>query len=429
MKTRTCILVAAIASLAVLGWWDHRKLIALRENLDRLHARAVTLGMQQEATPFTKRPRPDRTTEAKLAAAAFIKLHKTREAVKLAGGDPDKSPVTSANASSEWMALLDSKQIRVVIGEILSDAELDDKSRRKLIGNAVWLLIKDDPAGALSLFTEFSPQLKDTGLGRQIARESLAALAKENPHAALAWARDHSKAFPEIIKWGQGTLIYNTALQDPALAFEIIREFGPQRSPGDAEATILSSSKPEMRTTAIAALRQHLAAMDDETARRNVAQRAWAGLAPGIAQDGFKSGSEWLVSVNPTPEELSSVLQRMANGGKVDETARWVEWAADVLPAGEGAECIFHMMRNWTGSDFQAAGQWINACPDSPMKYTAIRAYAEMLARTEPEAASQWAMTLPPGEKRDTTLKNILLTWPKEDTAGREAFAEAHGIK
>lgn len=308
MKARNHLFIAvAIASLAGLGWRDHRRLIHLRQTRDDLQARAVTLGLLPEATGFTKRPRPDRTTEAKLAAARFINHHKAREAVKLSGGDPNKSPETAANATLEWMAPLDSKQIRVVIGEILGDAELDERSRRKLISNAVWLLVADDPAGALALFSEFSSHLKDTGLGRQIARESLGALAKENPRGALSWVRQHANEFPEIIKSPGSRLISNAALQDPALAFEIIREFRPPKNPGEAEATILSSSPPEMRTAAIAALRQHLAAMDDTKERREITRRAWAGLAPGITQDGFESGSKWLVSANPTPEELSSV--------------------------------------------------------------------------------------------------------------------------
>lgn len=117
------------------------------------------------------------------------------------------------------------------------------------------------------------------------------------------------------------------------------------------------------------------------------------------------------------------------NVEKVDESGRWLEWAAEILPASEGDECILQMMRNWVWRDFQSAGQWINACPEGPMKLTAIRAYAETLARTEPEAASQWAMTLPPGGDRDSTLKNILAAWPKEDAAGKAAFADQHGFK
>ena len=433
MKTHPYIFIFSIGSLAVLGWWDHGKLTALRETRDRLSARAVKFGIPLENPSISKRLRPDRASEAKLAAARFIKHHKAHEAVKLAGEDPEKSPEIAANACFDWMAVLDSKQVRMVIEEVLNDPELDDKSRRKLIGNVVWLLVNDDPAGALALFSEFSTHLRDTGLGRQIAQSSLGALARESPHAALTWARDHAAGFPEIIKSTQETLISNTAIQDPALAFEIIRESGPHRNPGDLEAFILSSSKPEMRTMAFAALRQHLVMIDDQNVREEVEQRAWAGLAPGIAQDGFESGSKWLISVNLTAGELSNVLQRMgiglANARKMEDTGRWVEWAAGILPAVDGEKCVLDMVKGWTSNDFHSAGLWLNACPESPMKLTAVRAYAETLARTEPEAAAQWALTLPPGKVRDQTLNNIYQNWPKEDATAKEAFATEHGVK
>jgi hypothetical protein len=38
-------------------------------------------------------------------------------------------------------------------------------------------------------------------------------------------------------------------------------------------------------------------------------------------------------------------------------------------------------------------------------------------------------MSLPPGENRDSTLKNIYQNWPKGDFAAAEAFAKKHGLK
>jgi hypothetical protein len=55
-----------------------------------------------------------------------------------------------------------------------------------------------------------------------------------------------------------------------------------------------------------------------------------------------------------------------------------------------------------------------------------------MIASYEPEVAGQWAMTLPPGQDRDETLRDVYHIWPKEDPAAAEAaaaFAKLHGIK
>lgn len=433
MRTRITLFIVAIISLTLLGWWDHRRLIALEEIRDQLDARVVRLGVPLESERFTKRPRPDRNAEAKLAAAAFIKHYKEREAVKRAGGDPEKSPETAESAPSEWMPLLDSKQVRIVIRGILSDPELDPKSRRLLIGQAIAFFPSNDPTGKLSLFNEFSLHLKDTGLGWEIVRESLAVLAKENPQAALNWSRNHRDDFPSIIKFSQDVLIANTAPNNPALTFEIIREFGPGDSPGHMESKVLRSADPKLRSIALAAFRQHLALMEDKNLRGKVEQQAWRGLAESIASDGFESGSKWLTSVNLTPDELSSFSHSLDLGlvgtRKTDDAGHWIEWAAEILPAESYEEFTLEMVNSWSRNDFRSTGEWINTCPDGTMKYTAIRAYAGSLAGIEPEGATEWAMTLPPGKIRNETLKSIHTNWPKDDLEGAASFAEAHGIK
>ena len=432
MKPGNLILISAVAGLSVLGWWDHRKLAALREDRDSLNARAFKLGISTENGRPHKRPRPDRTAEAKLAASRFIQHHKRREAIRLAGGDPEKSAASAAYAAREWMATLDSKQIRLVIEEILSDPELDDKARRKLVGQSVGFIKEKNPNAALSLFVEFSHHLKDTGMGRQVVRDALGYLAKENPQAAFAWARDHMKEFP-VIKSAQHSLIAGAALQDPALAFEIVREFNSEGSDGFAEASILRQSEPELRSMAFAAFREHLATITDMQDRRGVESRAWQALAGAIANDGFQAGSKWLLSVEPAPDELSNILHGMgmglANSRRLDDAGHWMEWIAETVPEGTRVEHIARLMESWTSSDYEAAGNWLAASPDGPAKVAATCGYVKTIFKHDPETAMQWINTLPPGRDRDDTLKTIHMKWPGDDPEGATIFAHEHGIK
>lgn len=394
MKIRSYIFLSAITIMAVIGWWNHQKLTDLRESRDRLSARAEKHGITEDTTYINKRPRPDLTAAARLAAARFIKHHKQRETIKLAGGDPETSPETSANVFREWMAALDSKQIRLVIGEILSDPELDDQSRRKLIGQSLGFLVKKDPAAALTLFSEYSAHLKDTGSGRQVVSNALGALAKDNPQAAFSWARDHMNEFPAIIQSAQHALISNAAIQDPALAFEMIRELGFLRNPGDAESSIFGSSKPEMRTKAFAAFRQHLATIASTDIRQKIEHQAYQGLAGEIAKDGFEAGSKWLVSVDPSQDEMIKILDDMgiglANSRRFDDAGPWMEWIAETLPAGTRDEPIIDMMKWWTDSDYEAAGKWLASAPEGPARIAAIRGYAQTVFNHDPETAMQW---------------------------------------
>ncbi len=433
MKILASIFIVAIIILAALGWWDHRRLIVLQEMRDQLNARVANLGILIEPGRFTKRTRPDRNAEARAAAAAFIKHHKAREAVKLAGGDPEQSPETSANTPSEWMPLLDAKQVRLVIQEILNDSELDPVSRRLLIGQAVAFFPAEDPTGKLSLFSEFFFHLKDTSLGWEIVWESLAVLSKENPQAALNWAQNHKDRIPDILKHSQRLLIPCTTGLDPALAFEVIREFGPEENPGATEASRLSTSNPETRTTAFTAFRQHLASLNDQNLKRRVEERAWSGLAQGIVSEGFESGSKWLTTANPTPGELSRILEEIGRGlaksKKMDQSANWVEWIANTLPADKSGRPITSLVKSWTRYDQETVGNWLVSVPEGLVKNAAIQGHAEAVFGHDPKTAAQWILTLPPSKDRDSTLENFYNYWPKNDPAGKEAFAKEHGLR
>jgi hypothetical protein len=86
------------------------------------------------------------------------------------------------------------------------------------------------------------------------------------------------------------------------------------------------------------------------------------------------------------------------------------------------------LIQRWTTEDYQAAGKWLATTPESPAKNTAVSSYAQTIANYEPQTAAQWALTLPPGENRDNTLKRIYSYWPKDDPGGAAAFAKKHSI-
>ena len=49
------------------------------------------------------------------------------------------------------------------------------------------------------------------------------------------------------------------------------------------------------------------------------------------------------------------------------------------------------------------------------------------VASIEPETATQWAMTLPPGKDRDQTLKTIHSNWPKKIRQARKPSRRSTG--
>ncbi len=117
---------------------------------------------------------------------------------------------------------------------------------------------------------------------------------------------------------------------------------------------------------------------------------------------------------------------------KLPEIGQWVEWIARTAPAGKADATIRKLVNRWTNDDHQAAGNWLASAPENPAKNVAIRSFAETVSKYVPETAAQWAMTLPAGEARATTLKTIYKNWPKDDAASKAAattFANEHRIK
>jgi hypothetical protein len=173
--------------------------------------------------------------------------------------------------------------------------------------------------------------------------------------------------------------------------------------------------------------------MNDKWERREVESRAWQALAEQIAEDGFEAGSKWLLSVKPTSEELSGILDVMgmglANARRVDDAGRWMEWIAKTLPDDTSDDHIARLMKSWTSGDYEAAGNWLASAPEGPVKIAATRSYAQTVFKHDPETAMQWINTLPPGRDRDDTLKTIQANWAKDDPEGAAAFARENGIK
>jgi hypothetical protein len=194
-------------------------------------------------------------------------------------------------------------------------------------------------------------------------------------------------------------------------------------------AIIRAAKTPEEQTATLTALREHLATLTDEKAKKDLSQNALSSLADNIGESGFDAGTKWVAQADFTPAELESFTSGLYGSTKSEENGKWIEWIGEKLPAKKAAENINNLVRNWTRNDYQAAGKWLSTAAAGPAKNSAIRSYAETVAEYEPATATQWALTLPAGKDRDNTLEHIYENWPKNDATAKEAFKLEHGIK
>ncbi|MGL5020235.1 MAG: hypothetical protein ACRDBP_19015, partial [Luteolibacter sp.] len=291
-------------------------------------------------------------------------------------------------------------------------------------------LSNDHPQTALALFTESADLFTEGGMGNHVISSSLAKWAKDDPLAAVEWVKNNSAKFPDLITDdAKRGLISGTAAQDPRLAFKLIGELGIKEISQSINGIILAAKTPEERTTTLTALREHLATITDEKARTELSANAVRRFANNLVEAGFDAGARWIAESDFSPTELESFASALPGSAKSGETGKWIEWVGEKLPPDKADDRIENLVNNWTSNDYQAAGKWLATAPDGPTKNTAIRSYAITVSEYEPATAAQWALTLPPGNDRDQTLKTIYRNWPKEDAAAKEAFKQEHGIK
>ena len=442
MKMPLALAAIILAVGGGLGWQGSQQLTAIRANRTQLIAEAASRGIvpnlanRRDAVRPVKQSPADRQATAKLIAAGFIAFGKEREAFEKAAGS-HRDPVIQKQMGRrmaefrERMMAMDPAQMNSIIAEVRASQDLSEETRQRLVAVSVLALANDHPQAVLGLFTDGSGFAKDDHSSGYVLSSSLARWAKDDPLAALAWVRQTAENFPDLITDdAKRGLLAGAAIQDPVLAFKLIAELGLKGTDNVIERIISAAQTPEQRSSTLAALRTHLATINDVSARDELAIGGLMVLTQEIVQDSFAAASQWLATAQLSPKELLGVAVALNyNTSRTGETGQWIEWLAANIPAEMSAEKMKFLMTSWTRNDCQAAGQWLAAAPDGLAKTTAIRTYAETVASYDPGVAAQWALTLPPGPDRDTTLLSIYQKWPLTDPAGAAVFAKEHAIK
>lgn len=436
---RTSFIISALILFIAAGfaWRSDGQLSTARESHRRLVAEAGKLGFtihpshSSIATRFSRREREDRNAQTREAISDFIVHGRELAAWKDSNQYSDLIRKRSMELD-DLMASLDDAQIKEVITGIWLNGELDKDVRGQLIVYPMMALAPERPQLFPAFFLENSDLFRDSGTQEIVAR-SLGHLAKTDPLAALAWFQKNGDQFPDVAtedaKLG---IISGAAYHDPKTAFQLIRTLGFDDPADSIRRISQAAATDEDRDQTLAALRDYLKTIPDENSRATANQSSINLLAPSAARDGFDSAHQWIESANFTPDELESIVR----GGfyrevQPRETGQWIDWLGKNLPA-EKSNSIAPLFATWTHTDHAAASNWLTTAPEGPVKTIAIQSFAETVAPYQPETAAQWAMTLPPGDARDSTLRTIYQNWPKDEPAAAEAaenFATEHGLR
>ncbi len=417
MKISLVLSMLILAAAACYHWRGSQRLAGVRENYTQLAAETATFGITLDPSypsgpaRVTRRERENKSKDVDVNAIAtdLIALAKKMEA----SGDRHwtLNPALQKGMTEimSRMISLDSAQLQTLIAEVRAAKDLKDATRQHFINFPLMTLANDRPQVALALVTESPDFLKDFGsMGASVISSSLITWAKDDPMAALEWARKNGEKFPDpITDQTKISMLAGTAANDSKLALKLISEFKIKDAPAALSQIASSATTPGERTATLTALRDYLAALPDEEARKAATERAIRGFTPRLALDGFNSATQWIAGANLTPTELESIADSLSNMIKPEETTQWINWISEKLPAEKSEAHIRDLMGKWTERDYQAAGKWLASTPASPTKNAAVRSYAETVSKYDPATATQWAMTLPPGPDRDATLKHI----------------------
>ncbi|MFC7336468.1 hypothetical protein ACFQY0_04700 [Haloferula chungangensis] len=430
MKYSIIVSLLIIAVAALFGWRNHEELKRVTIEHRLLVDEAIELGLSTEGPGqglALRRPldreKKDREAEMRLFATELIAfLKKLEDRQQDGGGDGEDMQRETMEMISRFLDL-DEGQLQGVIAALEKSTEIGDDMRKGIIGFSIMMLADQSPEVVLALYAGASGGQGVEGMDEKVIEASLSRLAERDPFAAIDWLREHGKSKPDLISDDiKSALIAGTARQDPAMAITLMKELEIKDKSQAADGIAIAADTSEKRLQLLESLR----ALDGES--RGLQESVLESLGEQLQKSGFDTSQEWLEKAELNEEELESFSAELSYQHTLEDTGNWLGWVDENLSEKEASSKAAEMMVQWTHNDFQAAGNWLNDAQEGAVKTAAIESYAKTVAPYEPQAAAQWALTLPEGRPRDRLIKQVYNEWKKKDEGAAANFAATQGI-
>jgi hypothetical protein len=410
MKASLFLSLLILTAGGLLGWKQHDQLVNVRETHRQVVEEARALGLAPDALLEAGKP-PLRTKsgredpEAKIAAAKsfakeLIDFAKKMKEFEKSGEQPGEEFQKQIMETIARFMELSPAQIKVVIAEMKESPDLDDEMRRNMVGFSIMMLANDQPEAAVAIYTE-SSDIKGLGdMGSHVVTTALGKWAEKDPLAAMEWVKKNSEKHSDLItEETKAAILAGAAKQDPKLALGMVEDLGLKEERKVAESLARSARTAEERTALLQTLRGE---KKDE-----LSKAALTSLGGQLTSEGFESSQAWLSSAKLSEKETLAVAQGISSWQAGADTGKWIEWMNGKVPEDTLKEKTEDLVEKWTRNDYKAAGEWIGTLAEGTAKNAAIKTYAKTVAPYEPEAALQWANSLPAGKERDELLERI----------------------
>jgi hypothetical protein len=282
------------------------------------------------------------------------------------------------------------------------------------IGNALNCMGQTDPAAEVAALAQISdPQVVNAAIPRLAWN-----WAEVDVQSALAWAQALPADNAQVRNAALSDVFNVWTVNDPVSAAAYVQTLTTDASFGNLANQVLNSwgrSDPQ-------------------------AALAWVeSLPPGPAQNqAMETALAQLANVNP---QAALDAAGQLTGGTKDNAQTNI---FDTWSAGQPAEAAAALMntndtyfngttlntvtatvaRNWLNQDPQAATQWINTLPPGAPRDNAVEQIVSTVGPSDPASAFAWALSIGSQSARNTQVVNLATQWSNQNPTAAAAAAQ-----
>ncbi|MGC6425833.1 MAG: hypothetical protein ACON5H_02415 [Akkermansiaceae bacterium] len=290
-------------------------------------------------------------------------------------------------------------EIKHLIELVMADTTLEDQSKTEMVMGSLMFLSNEQPETALTILLETKGKLlKDSRFSDHFTGMAVGKLAAENPLAALEWMQEHQDDLGGISDELRQQVISSAAQKDLQAAFSLINEmeFENESAPFWGLAQNVTAENAD----------EFLAGIRRLDVPPEEMKNALSSLSNSPLWRDHEAAISWIEKAELTTEETHSVINGLHYHSARGNIASWLDWLDDQKGSAYSGKSK-QLMREWVFEDSRAAGEWVNGLEKGPRRDDAAYQYASVLKSHEPEAAREWAESLPDGERKRKLLKEI----------------------
>lgn len=150
-----------------------------------------------------------------------------------------------------------------------------------------------------------------------------------------------------------------------------------------------------------------LAAFDRQSASKQESQRLRRlrhsyiyDISSDLAGHGYQEAHAYMECHFSATDKANFFSQVSSNSNNLQASEAWLDYG--MLHA--SASALGDIVSDWAATDPTTSGQWLSKQEEGPKKEAAVYEYAKAMIKVNPEAAREWAETLP-----DSKNKKLLL--------------------